>query len=550
MKTVPSLLVALLPAVALAKNSAGCGKSASISAGKTTSMSGTFDGTKRTWLAYLPKNYDKSKAYPLVVSTHGWGGDAAEDEADSGLSLTSAGGGDFIAIFPDGLADNPNRGAWGSWNCVGTILSPGPQGQTCTSWADPDNSYCYTSCGGSKGCKGAAGCDWTTCKSDITPTGIGTSDVTGFIPQLYDYIEANFCVDTAREYHSGMSNGAMFTYQTGVSMASRVAAIVPVAGSFHKGFLQTPATKVPLLDLHGTKDKEVPCNTSTSQDGWYFELQSSIIPAWAKANGCSRTSLTAYKAAGVTSANYAKFKLSCASHGCDTVTCAWNGAHDYFGDAGQWGGGKSNGDLVYGFFEQYTKSSHIGFARTAGGNATAAPAVPLPTDVAAHRAFEPATARNFARAVRFDSSAFAPAAPAPGANGTHYADPATGCQPDEEELTFEHSGETGRVCAPKKTTAGAAAGAAAPCGVGGVSPSKNGCPTDTPGAARGKRAAWPICLSYPTAGEDYHCMLVCDPCRVGDTECSQEADDMCPKGAKCQVGFMKNMRQGLCVYSA
>ena len=45
-------------------------------------------------------------------------------------------------------------------------------------------------------------------------------------------------------------------------------------------------------------------------------------------------------------------------------------------------------------------------------------------------------------------------------------------------------------------------------------------------------------------------MLVCDPCRVGDTECSSEADDMCPKGSRCMVGFSKNMRQGLCIYDA
>lgn len=134
----------------------------------------------------------------------------------------------------------------------------------------------------SNGCAGADGCDWTTCLDDITPSGIGHASVDGFIPQLYDYMEVgpfllflnfalfffvliltignpsctlfvlhlydicfrtflgfccylkqNFCIDVTREYHSGMSNGAMFTYQAGASMSSRLAAIVPVAGSFH-----------------------------------------------------------------------------------------------------------------------------------------------------------------------------------------------------------------------------------------------------------------------------------------------------------------------------
>ena len=40
--------------------SSGCGQSPSISTGKSTSMSGTFDGTKRTWRVYLPSNYNKN----------------------------------------------------------------------------------------------------------------------------------------------------------------------------------------------------------------------------------------------------------------------------------------------------------------------------------------------------------------------------------------------------------------------------------------------------------------------------------------------------------
>ena len=53
-------------------------------------------------------------------------------------------------------------------------------------------------------------------------------------------------------------------------MASRVAAIVPNAGSFHRGFAAAPASKVPLLDLHGTRDKTVPANETSSTDGWHY----------------------------------------------------------------------------------------------------------------------------------------------------------------------------------------------------------------------------------------------------------------------------------------
>ena len=187
-----------------AVKSSGCGQSPGISTGKTTSMSGTFDGTKRKWRVYLPSNYDKNTAFvspvwftiilfwqscltlanqlrnefaarvscmiyynhflstivlykkmtnhifllhsaALLVSTHGWGGrwrpisyprmviisclfspfycihnfSGSQDESSSGLSTASANGGNFIAVFPDGYADNSNWGSWGSWNCVG-----------------------------------------------------------------------------------------------------------------------------------------------------------------------------------------------------------------------------------------------------------------------------------------------------------------------------------------------------------------------------------------------------------------------------------------------
>ena len=202
----------------------------------------------------MPPGYDNSEPVPLVVSTHGWGGSGSQDEKSSGLTTVSGDGGNFIAAFPDGYADNSNFGFWGSWNVVGSTQSPGSQGQICTPTADPSNTDCYESC---NGCKGADGCDWTTCLNDVTATGIGTKGVDGFLPSLYDQLEETLCVDTTREYHTGMSNGAMATYQMGASMSSRLAAIAPVAGAFHNGFVQPPYEPVPVLDTHGRSDRQV-----------------------------------------------------------------------------------------------------------------------------------------------------------------------------------------------------------------------------------------------------------------------------------------------------
>ena len=54
----------------LSVKSSGCGETPSIGTGKSTSMSGTFDGTKRKWRVYLPSSYDKNTPCVALVTSH------------------------------------------------------------------------------------------------------------------------------------------------------------------------------------------------------------------------------------------------------------------------------------------------------------------------------------------------------------------------------------------------------------------------------------------------------------------------------------------------
>jgi poly(3-hydroxybutyrate) depolymerase len=150
--------------------------------------------------------------------------------------------------------------------------------------------------------------------------------------QLYDTLESQLCIDTTREFASGESNGGMQTYQLGVDLHQRLAAISPEArrhappharlvlrvactheeaasggahaadafgvfhicaqfGSFHRGFAMAPKTGVPVLDLHGSADTTVPANVSLSADGYYYTTTKEIFEGgkyssgWKKANG-------------------------------------------------------------------------------------------------------------------------------------------------------------------------------------------------------------------------------------------------------------------------
>jgi polyhydroxybutyrate depolymerase len=387
--------------------SSGCGKSSPYSAGKTVTATATYVGIKWTYLIYVPSSYDKNTPMPLILQHPGWGMTAKQEESGAGITSWAESKG-FISVTPQGNGDNTNRGGpWYSWNSVGTTQSPGPAGATCTSAANYP-SYCYTSC---SPCNGNPQCSWTTCTEEITPTGIGTKNVGGFIPGLYNTLESELCIDTTREYAAGESNGGMMAYQLGVSIASRLAAIAPQFGSFHRGFNAAPSQGVPVMDIHGKSDTVVPANVSLSGDGYYYTPVSDIFggdsysSGWKKSNGCSGSAkhyATAYD--GVKG-------LWCAAEGTcsggDVVRCAYTGGHNWFN-----GGGKDNGGLVTDFMLKWSKPSHIGLGYSEGeqlGEAEFLEDVTIVEDI------EEAAPEWTAQIVKPKQ-------------GGHYGNPASGCQ--------------------------------------------------------------------------------------------------------------------------
>lgn len=94
-------------------------------------------------------------------------------------------------------------------------------------------------------------------------------------------------------------------------------------------------------------------------------------------------------------------------------------------------------------------------------------------------------------------------------DGTHYGDPESGCQDDEQ--AFAINGVPGKICAPKCTD---------------FQP----CPTDVPSGV----TAAPTCALKSPTGETY-CALVCSPGGLGDGQCGD---------ATCQP--ISNV--GICTY--
>ena len=224
---------------------------------------------QREYVMFVPAlhRFNATQPAPLVLNFHGWTWDGEKHMNNVGMNFVAQAKG-FVAVFPDGMDDNPTPldevgfTSWRSWNAAGSGSSPGPKGPICTGG---DTMYCYDSCRNrSRGCD-AQGCDWTTCADDR-----------GFVSALLDTLEQHLCIDLNRVFVTGFSNGGLFTYQLAMSLSDRIAAVAAVAGGVHPGFLKDPAHPLALLDIHGSKDGTVPCNATagqalpTSSDGWQY----------------------------------------------------------------------------------------------------------------------------------------------------------------------------------------------------------------------------------------------------------------------------------------
>ena len=102
----------------------------------------------------------------------------------------------------------------------------------------------------------------------VTPQGVGTPpgwsfdgtannpDLT-FLNAVLDEVEANACVDTARIYATGLSNGGMMSSLLACYDADRIAAVGLVSGILHPGGCQ-PSRPMPMLVLWGKQDGILP----------------------------------------------------------------------------------------------------------------------------------------------------------------------------------------------------------------------------------------------------------------------------------------------------
>lgn len=108
MRNLLSLLTLLSPSSVLQhaareidRHSIGCGNEHNF-AGETKTFYLESGGREREYLVYLPANYKKDDARPLIVAYHGAGGSPEQIEDMSGFSDDSINP-DMITVYPRGI---------------------------------------------------------------------------------------------------------------------------------------------------------------------------------------------------------------------------------------------------------------------------------------------------------------------------------------------------------------------------------------------------------------------------------------------------------------
>ena len=180
----------------------------------------TLDGLEREYILTVPSSYDGGVATPLVFNFHGFGSQAIEQDVYSQLPQTAEAEG-FILVTPQGTLNAQGQRFWNS------SQSPPP-----------------------------------------------VPDDVGFVGQLLTSLQSQLCIDLARVFSTGLSNGGFMSSRLACVLSNRIAAIAPVAGTAFYG--SCDARPVPVIAFHGTEDNIVSLGP----------IETIAIPAWATHNNC------------------------------------------------------------------------------------------------------------------------------------------------------------------------------------------------------------------------------------------------------------------------
>lgn len=197
--------------------SSGCSSSAGVAPALDGPQTLEYGGASRKYLISVPADAEELGAMPLVLDLPGFGSTSeSQDESTQMASKGTERG--YIVVTPEASLATVGTRTGPMWNVVGAF-SDAP--------VDPD--------------------------ADVD---LSQSNDIGFLDALVDHLEETMCVDTDREYITGMSVGAGMATWMICQDGTRFAAAAPVAG-LTQGLFCPADTVPPFITFHGDADSQV-----------------------------------------------------------------------------------------------------------------------------------------------------------------------------------------------------------------------------------------------------------------------------------------------------
>lgn len=201
----------------------------------------TPDGRVRVASVHTPPGYDPKVPAMLVLNLHGLTSNGWQQDLLTTMK-TRADRRNFLVVYPEGTSSALEFASWNAGVC-------------CPPAVDKN------------------------------------IDDVGYLRLLLDRVQETHCIDAARVFATGMSNGGFLSHRLACELSDRIAAVAPVAGQMALPSCD-PGRPVPVLHFHGEKDPLVPykgghpLNLNGFLDKLLFPSVETTISGWAQRNGC------------------------------------------------------------------------------------------------------------------------------------------------------------------------------------------------------------------------------------------------------------------------
>jgi len=239
----------------------------------------TVDDVDRKFMVRLPRGYDASRHYPVVILLHGMNQDADDIERLTRFDDLADRDG-IIAVYPSALHGRWNIGVHAQEH---RAMPMGP-GRRRGGYGGGYPGGGYPGGGGGGGYPGG-GQQPQNREPDERRS--APADDIAFFNQMLDQIGTKFSLDSSRIYAAGLSEGGFMSMRLGCDLSDRIAGVAAIGAAMPKTMICLPSRPVPVVMMNGTSDPVVPYGGGTEHN---LDLQTISVEdsakAWAKIDHC------------------------------------------------------------------------------------------------------------------------------------------------------------------------------------------------------------------------------------------------------------------------